>query len=133
MREQERTWGFTLIELLIVVVIVGILATVAYPSYVATREKTLDREAISALILIRNSERMFFSRLETFYPPSPFGAQTCLTHINGNLSLDLDARNWAYQVITSSPTVFTARAVRGTRTWSITNTANQPTCAGACF
>ena len=125
-------FGFTLIELMIVVIVVGILASMAYPNFQATREKALDKEALSALVLIRNSERMFFSRLEAFYP-TPVGVQNNLAFINGNLSLDLNANIWAYAVGTTSATTFTAVAVRGTRTWSINNTANRPTCTGACF
>ncbi len=135
MREREsvfRRTGFTLVELMIVVVVVGILATIAYPNYVTTREKALDREAISALMLIRNSERMFFSRSESFYP-SPAGTQSNIVSINGNLTLDLNENIWDYAIITASPTLFTASATRGGRIWAITNTAAQPTCTGACL
>ncbi len=132
-RPSTSLWtGFTLLELMIVVVVVGLLASIAYPNYATLREKTLDKEAISALVLIRNSERMFFSHLEAFYP-TPTGTQANINHINGNLSLDLSANNWAFSVTTTSATAFTARAVRGGRTWSVTNAAGQPGCAGACL
>jgi len=129
---DSRRKGFTLVELMIVVVLVGLLATMAYPNYVTTREKALDKEAIAGLMLIRNSERQFFSRLESFYP-TPIGTQGCATFINGNLSLALNANFWAYSVTTTSATAFTARAVRGGRTWSITNAVGDPTCAGTCL
>ncbi len=127
-----REAGFTLIELMIVVIVVGILATMAYPNYVTTREKALDKEATSSLLLIRNSERMFFSRIESFYP-APAGTQGNIALINGNLTLDLNERVWDYTVGTSSPTAFTATAVRSGRTWTITNTAAQPACTGTCL
>jgi len=133
MRHRKRLIaGFTLIELMIVVVIVGILATMAYPNYVATRERSLDKEAISGLMLIRNSERMFFSRLDRFWP-TPAGFQTSIAFINGNLTLDMNERIWDYSVTSVGTTVFTGRAVRAGRTWSITNTGGDPVCAGACL
>ncbi|WP_290038866.1 type IV pilin protein [Psychromonas sp. 14N.309.X.WAT.B.A12] len=47
---KNKTKGFTLIELLIAVAIVGILASIAYPSYKGVLEKTRRQEAIRTLL-----------------------------------------------------------------------------------
>ena len=48
---KERS--FTLIELITVVIILGIVAALAIPQHFRIREKTVDKQALVALELIR--------------------------------------------------------------------------------
>ena len=52
--------GFTLIELLIVVVIIGILASIAIPKFVNTKEKTYVAQMKSDLRNLATAEEAFF-------------------------------------------------------------------------
>ena len=75
-RDQQREEGFTLIELLVVVIIIGILAAIAIPVFLAQRERAWRSSAQSDL---RNGA----VSLETYYtdegyywgdPSTPDGA-----------------------------------------------------------
>ncbi|MEI8175948.1 MAG: type IV pilin protein [Candidatus Omnitrophota bacterium] len=57
MRKGEA--GFTLIELLIVLVIVGILATLAIPQYTGYVEKARAAEALRMMMAIKSSEEVY--------------------------------------------------------------------------
>jgi type IV pilus assembly protein PilE len=52
--------GFTLIELLITIVIIAILVSVAYPSYLSYVQKTRRTEAQSTLIELANRQEMYY-------------------------------------------------------------------------
>lgn len=53
--------GFTLIELIIVMVIIGILASVATPMLRGNVDKAKKTEAIAAMGAIRTAERLYFA------------------------------------------------------------------------
>lgn len=47
--------GFTLVEMLIVIAIIGILSTIAYPSYIHYIERGYQSQAHAELVIINNS------------------------------------------------------------------------------
>jgi len=62
----KKSFGFTLIEVMIVVAIVGILATVAYPSYVEHVTRSNRAEALRELVRIANLQEQFFVDSRTY-------------------------------------------------------------------
>lgn len=58
--------GFTLLELMIVVVVLGILASVAVPQYLKTVEKAHISEALSMLGQIRSAEARYYAEYRTY-------------------------------------------------------------------
>lgn len=117
-----RSRGFTLLEQIIVIVIIGILATLGITQYQAYRENILDREARENLKMIRSAERIFAMETQGAYYPS-LGNEADITVINANLKVDIRAgaqRNWDYSVFNTG----CARATRfngpDTRSWFLT-------------
>lgn len=131
--------GITLLELLIVVLIVGILATLGFVGYSKTKEYMLDKEAISNLKMMRAAELSYKMDIGTYYPAA--GSDANITNINNNLKLLLPSgatRNWNYEVWNTG----CSRATRNggdVRSWYLTindgfavGTDGEPNAGAGC-
>lgn len=64
--KRQHTRGFTLIELMIVVVIIGVLASIAYPSYKRYVVESRRADAQIGLSRLANSQEKFFSQCNSY-------------------------------------------------------------------
>ena len=95
----------TLIELLIVVVIIGILAAIAYPSYQEQVRKTRRADGKATLMEVAQQLERCYTRFASY------DAAGC--DVVGDLAADIDSPE-GYYVITGAPTAggFTLTATR---------------------
>ncbi len=135
---QVKNKGFTMMEMLIVVVIVGILATLSIGYYTAAKENVADSEAKSNLKNIQVAEKSYNLDHNTYYPEPPAVSEAGIGNINANLKLSLPSVgniNWNYTVFSTGNT-FCAQATRNGgngRSWFINSPAigTEPT-PGTC-
>lgn len=76
-RLEEREEGFTLIELLVVVIIIGILAAIAIPVFLAQRNKAHDAGAKADLRNVATAE-------EAYLTDNPSGYTSTLSLLTGS-------------------------------------------------
>jgi prepilin-type N-terminal cleavage/methylation domain-containing protein len=110
----QKIKTFTLLELVVVLVIIGILSTVAVSHFGIMHEKILAREAISQLKIIQSAENVYRLENET----GNFIGCVDTLDCNAKLGIALPAKDWEYLVRDADDTEFTAAAQRlwGSRT-----------------
>jgi len=72
---MAKSKGFTLIELMVVVMIIGILAAIAYPLYRESVRKGHRRAAQSAMMEIVNQEHQYFVANRAYADEATLGFQ----------------------------------------------------------
>ena len=65
-RRSKLHFGFTLISLMVMVAIVGILAAIAYPSYINQVRDSRRTEAISLLMRAANKQEQYYAIEQTY-------------------------------------------------------------------
>jgi type IV pilus assembly protein PilE len=100
----KRVRGVTLIELLIVVVIVSILAAVAYPNYRSYVQKSKRNEAKAALLQIATNQERFYLN-HHFYTDD-------MTNLGfpADDNVPTDSGTYSVDVVAADANSYTARA-----------------------
>jgi len=110
--------GFTLIELMITVVIIGILAAIAYPSYTQYIKQSRRSDAFTALTQLANNLEKFYSQCSAYTTDiTTTGGVSCTTPTSGPGTLGLGSNQ-------SPNGYYTLSIATGTPPYTITATAN---------
>ncbi len=125
--------GFTLIELIVVVIVIGILATVAVPQYLSATERAKSAKARHALGLVSQAEKLYRADISTYVTAAgatinaqgTAAAPTIADYVElADVQTDCTRTggDWCIAVGNVSTTTFTATATRrsGSDTGTIT-------------
>jgi prepilin-type N-terminal cleavage/methylation domain-containing protein len=105
--------GVTLLEMLVVIVIIGVLATLAVTNFEGARERAFGKEAVVSLRLIAAAEKNFRLETNSYYASADLnGNGSYIDEINTNLKLQLEEDNWDYFISSTGSGNFTATADR---------------------
>jgi len=99
-RRGEMRKGFTLIELLIVVIILGILATIALPQFGTVVEKAKRAEADSNIAALETGEAIYYVEEDEY------------TNVIGNLDVSITNCHWTTVISNADSNDYTIQATR---------------------
>jgi len=102
--------GFTLLELLIVVIVIGILATIAIPQFLTSLEKARVGKAKNALGLISHALKMHRAEYDS-YVNATIGVNGTLHNYIDLHQVDADD-DWGYAITNASATTFIVTATK---------------------
>ena len=109
MQHKRYAGGFTLLELLMVVIIIGILASIALPQYLTLSERSRAAEAVTNLGAIRSSELRYSAQNGS---PTTQVFTTALTGASAAVDIVVPAGRWWNFTITGTGNATDATATR---------------------
>jgi type IV pilus assembly protein PilE len=116
--------GFTMTEVLITVVIIAVLAAIAFPGFSKTQQKNDASQAITYLRAIRLAEKMYYAKNGTYLACANAAA------IRSSLGTEVTTEKYTYVVTAPTAgvppvaTTFTATATRTSDAKTITLNQN---------
>jgi len=101
--------GFTLIEVLIVVIILGILATIALPQFNKVVERARTSEAITNIGAIRTALAIYYIQYSTYWACDSLDTAAL---ISGSLDAEVTAGLWTYNIDSAGDDDYTVISTR---------------------
>jgi prepilin-type N-terminal cleavage/methylation domain-containing protein len=98
----RRSQGFTLLELMIVVAIIGVLASVAIPSFRNYQMNAKRSEAYANLSALAKAQKSYFAEFNEFVPAAPEPGATT-GQLPGGTKRDVASVSTAYSAVGWTP------------------------------
>jgi len=124
--QEENEGGFTLIELLVVIIIIGILAAIAIPTFLNQRKKGWDAAAKSALKNAATAQESYFT------DNSSYATTVTLLASEGYNSSDKVTLAVTSSTGSSSYCMTAVHQSNLTATWYLSSTTGAPSKTATC-